>query len=213
VELRPSKPNFQSVMDLGLRDVGVKSDPRRLARHFGKGFVPVFVLVVVSVVALCAVVSLTGVGAWIAVPFVLVWGVAGFALTLRMVKRSPPVVVRVTAEGTNQATWLVVAPFLLLALSALLAWNPLLLPLVVLMIIMSLLLWRGRGHLPEVLRKLRALLAADESVLGDGIGAAQGHATPGTRSDWSPPPTGVCWWPLRPVQRNRSCCSTFPIDV
>ena len=40
--------------------------------------------------------------------------------------------------------------------------------------LMAVVLWRGRKRLPEVLSKFRPLLAADESVLGDGIGVVRG---------------------------------------
>jgi hypothetical protein len=172
--VRPSTPNFQSVVDLGLRDVGVKSEPRRLAAHFGKALVPLLILFVLSVGALCVIVRETAVGAWVAVPFVLGWAAVVAALAVRTAKRSPQVVVKVSAEGTNQSTWLLIVPFLLVALSALLQGDPLLIPVVVLMAIMVLLVWRARGRVPDVLRELRFLLAAHESVLGDGVGVVPG---------------------------------------
>ncbi|MEA2350074.1 MAG: hypothetical protein QOG86_1015 [Thermoleophilaceae bacterium] len=174
VGLKPSKPSLQSVIDLGLRDVGVKNDPRRFAAQFGKMSIQVFALIVLSVFAMCIVVGLTGAGAWIAVPVALASTVGLLVLTLRTARRSPVVVVKVTAEGANQATWLHVAPFLVLVLCALLVRDPLLLPVVVLTGMTALIAWRARGRVPEVLRQLRPLLGADEAVLGDGAGLAQG---------------------------------------
>lgn len=191
VGLRPSKPAFQSVVDPGLRDVGVENDPRRLAAHFGKMSVPLFALVVLFVFAVCAVVRRTGADSWIVVAFAVAWTAGVFARGLRMGKGSPVVVVKVTAEGANEATWLLIAPFLLLPVAAAVVGDTLLIPLVILSVIMAVLVWRARGGVPEVLRKLRPLLAADESVLGDGIGVARG-ARGTTRSDWSSPPIGVC---------------------
>jgi hypothetical protein len=174
VGLRPSKPAFHSVLDLGLRDTGVKNDPRRLAAHFGRMSLPLFALVVLSVFAMCAIVSRTGADASIVVAFAVAWTVGTFSLAIRMVKRSPMVVVKVTAEGANQATWLLIPPLLLLAIAAVVVRDVLLIPQFVLTAIMAVLLWRGRRRLPDVLRKLRPLLAANESVLGDGIGLARG---------------------------------------
>jgi hypothetical protein len=175
--VKPSKPVFQSVVDLGLRDVGVKSDPRRLAGHFGKQSAPLVAAVVVSVFVMCAIVSQTG-AAWIVFAFALTWMAGAVAVALRMVKRSPQVVVKITAEGTNQATWLLISHSLLLAMAALLLQELLLLPIVVLAVVMSLLAWRGRGHVPEALRELRSVLDPDESVLGDGMGTTRGTRSP-----------------------------------
>ena len=171
---KPNKPAVQSVLDLGLRDVGVKNDPRRFAAQFGKMSIQLFVLVVLSVVAMCAIVSWTGAGRWIAVPFALTSTVGLVVLVLRMSRRSPVMVVKVTAEGANQATWLHIAPLVLLVLGALVLRDPRILPLVPLTAITAVLAWRGRGRVPEVLRKVRPLLAADEPVVGDGVGLARG---------------------------------------
>ncbi|MEA2375937.1 MAG: hypothetical protein QOD53_2400 [Thermoleophilaceae bacterium] len=169
--LKPSKPNLQGVVDLGLRDVGVENDPRRQAAHFGKMVVQLFALVIVSAVVTCALVVLTRPDPWIVLVLGLAWTAGMFVLVFRMVKRSPPVVVKVTAEGTNQATWLMIGPSLLFAVAAVLGgWGALVIPVVVLTAIVVLVAWHGRGRAPEALRELRLLLAADESVLGDGAG-------------------------------------------
>jgi hypothetical protein len=176
--VKPSKPFFRSVIDLGLRDVGVRSDPRRLAKHFGKAVVPLVALHVVFIAVTCAVLRQTGADTLVVVAFALASTAAVFAVALHTVKRSPGVIVKVTAEGTNQATWHVIAPFALLALATLPVWDPRLVPVIVLALFMAVLLWRARGALPEVLRTLRPLLAADERVLGDGIGVVRGVRRP-----------------------------------
>jgi hypothetical protein len=94
-------------------------------------------------------------------------------------------VVKVDPEGKNQATWVLIAPFLLLALHAAVFMDALLIPVIVFPVITALILWRGRGRLPEVLRRLRSLLAANEAVLGDGIGVPREDVAGATPSDWS----------------------------
>jgi hypothetical protein len=170
----PSKPAFNSVVDLGLRDVGVENNSRQLAARLGKASAAVLALVVLSAIAMCAIIRATGADAWVVVVFPLAWAVGVSVLALRMLKQSAPVVVRVTAEGTNHATWLVIAPFVLLGLAALLAWDPLVIPVVAFHALMAVVLWRGRKRLPELLSNFRPVLAADESVLGDGIGLVGG---------------------------------------
>ena len=174
--MKPNKPVFQSVLDLGLRDIGVKNEPRRLAASFGKSAVAVFAFIVLSLIAVCGIVAWTGAGAWVLPAFALVLTAGLVALVLRMaLKRSPPIVVRVTAEGTNQGSWLVIAHSLLLIAAAVVVGEPLLLiPAVALGVITTVLVWRARGRVPELLSKVRALLATDESVLGDGTGVARG---------------------------------------
>jgi hypothetical protein len=165
-----AEPAFHSVVDLGLRDVGVKNKPRRLAAQFGKTSAGLVALLLVSLFAMCVIAGVTGAGAWLGFAFVLIWPVVIFVLAVRTVKRSPVVVVRVTGEGTNAATWLLIAPSLLVLPAAVVAGQPLLLPIMVFPLIMVVLVWRGRGRVPEVLRELRPLLADGEPVLGDGLG-------------------------------------------
>jgi hypothetical protein len=179
---RSLKPAFNSVVDLGLRDVGVRNQPRRLAAEFGKTSVWMFALVVVIGIALCAVVRTTGAGHWLAVPFALATTGGALALAVRNATRAPILVVRVTADGPSRLVWLVIAPFPFLALTATLAGGPLLIPTVAFAAssaaILTALARRGRGRVPEALRTLRPLLGAEEPVLGDGMGAA-----PGSRSE------------------------------
>src|SRR4051812_12463321 len=98
--MRPSKPAFQSVLDLGLRDVGVKSRPRRQAALFGRMLLQLFPLLFLSILATCVIVSRTGAGGWVAIPFTLAWAGGFLWLTLRMARRSPVMVVKVNADGT-----------------------------------------------------------------------------------------------------------------
>jgi hypothetical protein len=170
------KPHFQGVVDLGLRDVGVRTDRRRLAAHFGKAGLAAVALAVTSVLALCVLVTQTSIdaGPWIAGAFVGITVAAMIPLALWMVKRSPPVVVKVSAEGKNQAAWLMIGSFLLVAAHGAVFRDPVLIPVVALSLIMTLVVWRARGQVPAVLRQLRSLLAANESVLGDGVGVMPG---------------------------------------
>jgi hypothetical protein len=180
------KPRFQGVVDLGLRDVGVRTDRRRLAAHFGKASLAAVAMAVVSVLALCVLVTQTSAGGpWVAAVFVAVTMAGALLLALRMVRRSPPVVVKVNAEGKNQAAGLLIGSFLLLAAHAAVFRDPVLIPVAALSLIMALVLWRARGRLPEILRQLRGLLAANESVLGDGVGVMPGaHGFRGRQAAW-----------------------------
>ena len=172
--LGPDKPNFKNVVDFGLRDVGVENDPRGHAAVFGKTAVKLFALILVSTTATCLVAGLTG-ATWVVVPFVVAWTVGLIAVSLRSARRSPVVVAKVRADGANQATRLAMTPFLLMVSAAALSWDPLLIPPAALAIGMVVLLMRARDRVPQVLRELRPLLAADERVLGDGFGLVPGE--------------------------------------
>ena len=126
-----------------------------------------------SAIVMCAALSRTGADGWVIVAFFVAWTGAGFVLALRFVKRGPPVVMKINAEGTNHATWLLIAPSLLLTLGAVVTGGPMLIPTVALAVLMVLVVLRARGGLPDVLRKVRPLLAEGETVLGDGIGVAR----------------------------------------
>jgi hypothetical protein len=174
VDLKPNKPAFHSVVDLGLRDVGVKNDPRRLAADFGKMVVPLFALVFFSLYAICVVVGWTGADRWMFIVFALALTTGLVFLGVRMMSRSRVVAVKVTAGGANQATLLLLAPLPLVALTAVLTGDPLLIPIIALTGLMALSVWRGRGRAPQVLSTFRPHLAADEPVLGDGVGLLPG---------------------------------------
>ena len=171
---RPTKPTFQAVIDLGLRDVGVRNQPRRFARQFGRSSAQVFVFAVLFAVVMCGLATQTPVGAWIVFPLVLMSTVGILWFALRQAKQTPVMVMKVAAEGTNQVTWLLLAQFGLLVPFVLLTWNPLVVPLLALAAIAGVILWRTRGNVPAALARLRPLLAQDEPVLGDGIGRVAG---------------------------------------
>lgn len=156
-------------MDLGLRDLGVENDPRRHAAHLGTTLVQL-VAVFLSLSAIA--VSAAGIGAaWIAF---LLLPVAILVVARRTATRAPLTVVKIGAEGTSHFAWLLIAPVLLFVLAAVVARDPLLLPIALLTGIPVVMIARARGRIPEVLRKLGALRAADESVLGDGVGVVPG---------------------------------------
>lgn len=169
-----SKPVFNSVIDLGLRDVGVANQPRRLAAHLGRWTVPLVAAAFVLAAGACVLVSSTGGGLRSFVALAATFSTVGLALALGIARRSPVVVVKVTAEGRNQATWMMITPFVLLLASSVVLWGPLTVPIAVITVVAATLLWRSRGRVPEALRTLRSALAEGEPVLGDGIGLARG---------------------------------------
>ncbi|HEX6653763.1 MAG TPA: hypothetical protein VF072_13540 [Thermoleophilaceae bacterium] len=68
---RAHGPAYRSVVDLGLRDVGVGNDPRRVVRQVGKAALAGFALLFVFLIALCAFLAVTGVGGWVVFPLLL----------------------------------------------------------------------------------------------------------------------------------------------
>jgi hypothetical protein len=174
VEQRSRKPVFQNVVDLGLRDVGIRNEPRRLAAHFGKFSAPIFALALVAAFAMCVLVGAAEADRLVIIVFAVAWLLAVFALAVRFSNRSPLVVVKVNAAGANQATWLVLAPFVVLTLGTVVLGGSTAIPSIALTVIVALVLWRGRGRLPEMLRRLRVHLVDGEPVLGDGTGLAGG---------------------------------------
>ena len=175
--MKASKPIFVSVIDLGLRDVGVRNDWGRLAARFGGTSARVLAL-------------------------------GGILLALRIGRRAPLVVVKVTAEGGNKAAWLLIVPFLLLAVLALMAMELLLVPVAGLWVVMAVLVWRQRGRLISSLR-----LAVDEltveQVPADGRSNLTGGAAsltyttgPGLKEfiadeHWDAGPNDGARWELR----------------
>ena len=168
-----TRPVYQSVVDLGLRDIGVRNEPRRLAGSLGKAFLGLLAFVVVSAVAMCALLIRTEADALVFVPFFFAWLAVGLALTIRALKRSSPVVVRVNAGGTNHAVWLLVAPAFLVLAQVVLLGDLRLIPLVVFMGVFAVIGWRSRGRIPALLRQLRDQLGSSEAVLGDGMGVVR----------------------------------------
>ena len=169
-------PIFKGVVDLGLRDVGVRTDARRLAAVFGRTFAGVVAVVVLSVVALCVLVTQTSVeaGPWVAVAFTGLMVGALVPLAFWMVKRSPPVVMKVNADGTNQVARLMIGALLLSTAHVAVYRNLVLVPIAAISLIFAVVLWRARGQVPEVLRQARGLLGSSETVLGDGVGLMPG---------------------------------------
>jgi hypothetical protein len=168
-----SKPVFQSVLDLGLRDVGVEGDPRRSLAHAGKAVLRLFPVAFTSFVAICLLVHATGAHAWLILPLLVPWGAAHLLLVLRAVRRGPVMVLKVNAEGSNQVTWLLLASHVPLVLSAVILREPVAMALVGVVTVVSLIVLRSRGRVPEMLRRFRPLLATGETVLGDGVGLAR----------------------------------------
>ena len=169
-----SKPIFQSVVDLGLRELGVHNEPRRLAALFGKAFAVLFVLTTCVVAAVCVLITRADVDATVGVAIIFAWMAVMIALGLRAMMRLPLLVVRVDADGRNQATWLLLVPCVLIIPGALVAGRPLVIPALVLSAVTAVVLLRGRGHVPGALRALRTQLGPDEAVLGDGVGVVRG---------------------------------------
>ena len=167
---RTSKPNFQGVIDIGLRDVGVRNQPRKHVAQAGKAMMQGLGLIVLSGFVMCAVLAATGVGPWIVVPFALASTLGLLLVAVRSAKRSPTTVVKVTADGKNQATWILLAPFVLASVAAIAVQHPLVIPMIAVAAIGAVLLLRTRGYVPDALRELRALIAPGETVLGDAMG-------------------------------------------
>ncbi|HEX8742780.1 MAG TPA: hypothetical protein VF712_06585 [Thermoleophilaceae bacterium] len=171
---RPTKPSFLAVVDLGLRDVGVEPDPRGQTAQLGKAGVQVVALMVASVFAMCIVTVLVGAGPWAVILLALMWPAVLIWLALRMAKRSPVRVVKVTAAGVSPLTWHLLAPLFLTAASIGLSGDPRLIAVGLLAAIPAALLWRASGYVPEVLRRFEPLLADGEAVVGDGVGRVGG---------------------------------------
>src|SRR5687768_4797862 len=153
-----SGPAFHAVIDLGLRDVGVENRPRRFAAHLGKGFVPLVAAAVLYAVAACLLLR-SGAHPLLVL---LAWPAIALGPALRMLGRSPVVVMKITADGRNQVAWLPFVPVLVVPAVALVSWSPLVIPIVAMTILTAWLHWRARGRVPEALRTLQAALADGE---------------------------------------------------
>src|SRR5690349_4941553 len=102
----PMKPVFQSLLDLGLRDVGVRNQPRRLAARFGRFFPVIVVFALIGAVGGCLVLNGLGAGRGGLLAFVALWMVSITALGLRFVSGAPVAVVRARADGRMTVRWL-----------------------------------------------------------------------------------------------------------
>jgi hypothetical protein len=168
------KPAFQSVLDLGLRDVGVSNQPRRLAARLGRFTPAIVALALVLAVIPCAVLRRTGAGDGAVLLFAAAWTATVLGMALRFTAGSPLAVIRVTADGRNQMRWLAHVPAVLLALLAALTGQLLLLPAAAVSVFLAVMVWRGSGRIPGLLRSVRERLEPGEAVLGDGLGTAMG---------------------------------------
>lgn len=169
--MKQSKPVFQNVVDLGLRDVGVENDPRGLASYFGKVAAGSGVVMFLFLVTACTVIGMAGAaGKWVAMVVAAVVVGAPLAIALAATKRGPKVVVRVGPGGANAAAWMPVVMFVLLTAMALLIGGPLMAPLIIVAAFATAGAWHGRGRVPAAVAELKAVLAADERVLGDALG-------------------------------------------
>ena len=173
--MKPAKPVFQSVVDLGLRDVGVKNQPRRLAAHVGRWMPAIAVLAILFVVVACAVLRRSGAGDGVVALFALLWTMTVVRLAVKLAAGAPVAVIRVTAGGQNQLVWPAHAAAVLVALAALVLGQLLLLPAAVLSALMALMVWRGGRRIPELLQRLGEQREPGEAVLGDGLGTAAGE--------------------------------------
>jgi hypothetical protein len=169
------KPAFHSILDFGLRDLGVRNEPRRLAAHFGKRSVPLLAMAVVFAIVPCLFLRRVGAEMWMVAAFAATWIAAVTVLCARAVARSPVAVVKVQADGPNHATWLVIAPFLLLTAAMALSVDVLLMvPVAALNLAIAVVVWRGRRRVPDLVARVREQLGMDEVVLGDGLGLTRG---------------------------------------
>ena len=165
------KPAFHNVVDFGLRDVGVKNEPRRLAAHFGRRSVPLLALAV-----LLAVVR-------VPLPAARRRRVVDGRRLRRRVDRSG-LRARVahrrplpdhgregrapTAPTTRRA--LAIAPFVLATAAIALGGGLAVIPAAAVLLLVAVLVWRGRRRVPDLVARVRERLADDEAVLGDGLG-------------------------------------------
>lgn len=168
------KPVFLSVLDLGLRDVGVTNRPRGFAARVGAAAAAMVGAVVLLGLSACAIVGVLGAGAMATAAVAVGWTAGLFALILWMTGRAPLVVVKFTDRSARKVTWSLLLPAAGFALLALLDRDPVVILPAACMTILGLTVWRRRDLLPSLLRTIRPVLAADETVLGDGLGMVSG---------------------------------------
>ena len=171
-----STPKFNSVVDLGLRDVGVANRPGRLLAHFGGRFVPLVAAAVVYAFVACVLITSAGVTPLLVL---LAWPAIMLVPVLRTITRAPVLVVKATADGRNQATWILIASLVLVAaMTMIVRRDAPALVLAGLTAVTVRVLWRARGRVPEALRILRSRLEPGEAVLGDGAGRPKPRTNP-----------------------------------
>ena len=169
------KPVFQSVVDLGLRDVGVRNQPRRLAVRFGRFFPLIVALAVIGAVGGCVVLNGLGAGRGALAVFAALWTAGVFALALRFVSGAPVTVVRARADGPMTVRWLALGVSALLVLVAVLIGGSLLIAIAVLHALLIVVSWRGTRRIPDLVRRVADDLRPGEIVLGDGLARARGE--------------------------------------
>lgn len=155
--------------DLGLRDVGVRNAPRRLAARAGMAAAAALGMVI----AVCALIALTHPGRALATVLAVGGVVSVLAAGLKLMARAGPVAVRVAPGGTSHLTWHFLASLAFSAASAVFVAGALALPIVALLGAVGVLAWRQRDVFPAALGRVRDGVAG-ETVLGDGIGLAPG---------------------------------------
>lgn len=171
----PMKPVFQSVVDLGLRDVGVRNQPRRLAARFGRFFPVIVALAVTGAVGGCLVLNGLSAGRGGLLAFVALWMVSITALGLRFVSGAPVTVVRARADGRMTVRWLAYAMSALFLLIAVLAGGRLLIAIAVFHALLTVVSWRGTGRIPALVGRIADALRPGELVLGDGLARVRGE--------------------------------------
>jgi hypothetical protein len=176
VENPEVEPAFHSVLDFGLRDIGVESQPRKLAAHLARRSAPLLALAVVFAIVPCLFLRRVGAGPWAIAAFAAAWAAVVLVFALRTVVRAPVTVVKVRADGPNQASWLAITPFALATAATALAGGTLVFPVAAVLLLMVVLVWRGRTRVPELVARVRGRLEEGERVLGDGLGLARGPA-------------------------------------
>ena len=175
---RRTEPVFHNVVDLGLRDVGIRNDPRRLAVRSSRMLIVLVMLAVATAAVTCVVAVQAGAdGPVVGISFAGCIGAATLLL-VRMLSRLPPTVVRVHADGGNQAVWMLVVPMIGASIALTVLAGPTAIPVVARSLAFGLLLGRRRDHVPAALRELRGLVGPGERVLGDGLGLARGRRGP-----------------------------------
>jgi hypothetical protein len=169
------KPAFQSVLDLGLRDVGVRNQPRRIAARFGR-FAPLVVaLALIGAVAGCVLLKGLGAGRGSLPVFGALWTASVILLALKFVSGAPVAVLRAGAEGRNQLLWLAHAPAVLLCLLAVIVGSPPLIAIAALHALVTVVMYRPGRRIPALVQRVAEHLQPGESVLGDALARAGGE--------------------------------------
>ena len=87
--MKSRKPVFHSVLDLGLRDVGLRNEPRRFAARLGRFAPGIVLLALVAAVVGCVVLNRTGAGRGTVALFALLWTAAVLRLAVKFASGAP----------------------------------------------------------------------------------------------------------------------------